>query len=222
MPLYTYIIFDVDGTLINTEKAILHSLQKTVKEETGRELSLDELAFAFGIPGHEALRVLEVPDINRAMKKWVAHMYDWADQIEMFPGIPETLEQLKKSGMKLGIVTSLARKDLLDILDHFHLTGLFDGIITASDTEKHKPDPEPLLAFLRQAGIAATEALYVGDTLYDQQCAEGAAVDFALAGWGAKHPDAIDAKRKLQRPGEILALCHEGSEPSSARGTSPS
>jgi HAD superfamily hydrolase (TIGR01549 family) len=200
------IIFDVDGTLINTEQAILLSLQKTIKEETGRELSLDDLAFTFGIPGKVALEKLEVPDVDAAMARWVKNSYEFAGDVKVFSGIENALKDLGNKGITIGIVTSQARNELEEILKHFGIRDYFDLLVSASDTEKHKPDPEPLLTFLEKAGIDAKNAFYIGDTIYDQQCASGAGVAFALALWGTKDVN-MEADIKLESPKDILKFC---------------
>lgn len=200
-----YIIFDVDGTLINTEKAILLSLQKTIKAETGRHMPLEDLTFTFGIPGKTALQMLEVPDVDAAMARWIQFTYDFAGDVTLFAGIEDTLRVLKEKNMNIGIVTSQARTELEELLKHFNIRNYFDLLISASDTEKHKPDPEPIEAFLQKAGIAANEAVYIGDTHYDQQSAGGAGVPFGLALWGAKDKN-IETSHQLSHPKEILNL----------------
>jgi len=68
--LITSLIFDVDGTILDTEKAILKSLQRILKEELNKDYTLDALEFALGIPGKEALKKLNVPNINVIHPKW--------------------------------------------------------------------------------------------------------------------------------------------------------
>ena len=199
------VIFDVDGTLINTEKAILLSLQQTMVEKTGQNLSLEDLAFTFGIPGKVALQKLEVPDVDDAMARWVELSYDYAGEAMVFEGIVDTLKVLNEKGIKTGIVTSQARSDLEELLKYFNIREYFDILISASDTEKHKPDPEPILAFLQRAELQAGEAVYIGDTRYDQQSAFGADVSFGLALWGTKNPE-MEASYKFNHPNEILTI----------------
>ena len=199
------IIFDVDGTLINTEKAILLSLQKTVKEVAGRSVSLEDLLFTFGIPGRVALERLEVPDVEVALKIWIQYSYDFADKVSVFSGVNETLLALQDKGLKIGIVTSQGKHEAEEILKYYSLRNHFDILVSASDTKKHKPDPEPLNVFLQKANLNAEHVIYIGDTIYDQQCARGAGVAFALALWGAKNPN-IETSYKLNHPNEILAL----------------
>jgi HAD superfamily hydrolase (TIGR01549 family) len=199
------VIFDVDGTLINTERAILLSLQQTVKEMTGKEHPLGDLTFAFGIPGKKALAALEVPDVDQAMSRWVERSYDYASDVQLFDGIEETLSTLKEKGRMAGIVTSQAKRELGILLDHFHIQPYFDHVITFDDTEKHKPDPDPLFAFLKKANLSAKDTIYIGDTPYDQLSAKSAGIPFGLALWGAK-TTIPNADYVFNRPQELLDL----------------
>jgi HAD hydrolase, family IA, variant 1 len=75
--------------------------------------------------------------------------------------------------------------------------------VTADQTARHKPDPEPLLELLRRAGIRPEQALYIGDTIHDAQCAAGAGVAFGLAAWGADSPQSIRAEYYFAAPREV-------------------
>ncbi|MEG0114831.1 MAG: HAD hydrolase-like protein, partial [Hydrogenoanaerobacterium sp.] len=74
------------------------------------------------------------------------------------------------------------------------------------DTTEHKPKPEPMLLYLSRTGVRADEVLYIGDTVYDYQCATGAGVPFALAGWGALNADEVPPCYAPKTPGEVLLL----------------
>ena len=78
-----------------------------------------------------------------------------------------------------------------------------DCVICADDTAEHKPEPGPLLKYMERTGAKPSEVLYVGDTVYDMQCARGAGVDFALARWG--NPDGrVDADYDEPTPMALL------------------
>src|SRR5690606_14155979 len=85
------------------------------------------------------------------------------------------------------------------------LLPLFETTICYEDTDEHKPHPEPLLLFLKRSGLAAGDVLFIGDTVYDMQCAEAAGVDFGLALWGTIEPDKLTGRYRLNHPSEILA-----------------
>ena len=71
---YKHIVFDIDGTLIDTEYAVINSLIKTITEITGRAPQYESLKFALGITGKNALELLKIPDIEDALKRWDRNM----------------------------------------------------------------------------------------------------------------------------------------------------
>jgi len=202
--MYKCVIFDVDGTLIDTEEGILASLQRVVKEELNQDIDLDKLKFALGIPGDAALRELGIKDIAKANHNWIKYGEDYSHLIKVYEGIEKNLERLQNTGIYIGIATSRTVQELENDFCPLGLKKYINTIISADDTEKHKPEPEPLLKFLEISKISPSSALYIGDTIYDMKCANGAGIDFALALWGAKSSDGItDVKYVLKNPDEI-------------------
>lgn len=204
------IVFDIDGTIIDTEQIILKSVQMVLKEETQKEYTFEELRFVLGIPGEDALKKLNVKDADRVLKKLSATIGKFIHESSIFEGMEETLSSLAKEPIQMGIVTSKTKQEVVDEFHPFGLSGYFKQIISASDTEKHKPHPDPLLRCLALLQVAPEETIYIGDAIYDMQCAKGAGVKFALALWGAKTTKAFeDADYILQTPKDILNLVKE-------------
>ncbi len=205
MPKYKHIVFDVDGTLVNTESAIVYSLQETLLAVMGKEIPLVELTFALGITGEDALKRLEIDDIPAAMEIWVKNLRKYTDMVVVFQGITELLDQLSKQGYELGIITSRTKDEFGDDLERAGVLELFTTIVCADDTTEHKPTPAPLFKYMELTGADCSQILYIGDSEYDSGCAEGAGVDFALAGWGCHNRD-IKAKYCLDEPEGLLAV----------------
>ena len=80
---YKHIVFDIDGTLIDTEYAVLHSLQETIKGLSGREMPCSELRFALGITGTDALKKLEIKDTSYALELWDKNMRNYTNTIKV-------------------------------------------------------------------------------------------------------------------------------------------
>lgn len=111
---------------------------------------------------------------------------------------------LSLSNIILDIVMSKTKQKLIEEFEPFGLSSYFEHTICASDTGKHKPHPEPLLACLKRLDVPCHEAIYIGDSI---QCAKSAGVKFALASWGSKTKDAFkDADYILEEPKDILKL----------------
>lgn len=204
--MYKYIIFDIDGTLLDTEFAVLTSLQKLVLEELNKHMSFEELRFALGIPGEVTLEKLKISNVSACNNKWNEYINDNFQHVKVFDKIEETLAALSKMGISMGIVTSKTKEEFQNDFVHFGMDQYFELVVCADDTKKHKPNPEPILKLIEQAGIDNSKAIYIGDTKYDMKCAYSAGIDFALALWGAKSSNGIDANYILEDPKQILEL----------------
>ncbi len=199
---YQHIVFDIDGTLVDTEYAVLHSLQKTIHVTTGLHVGTEQLTFSLGIPGEEALQQLGIPDVPYALKIWIQYLQELSHTTCLFDGIEQVVETLRDTGCHLGIVTSQLRSHFESDFGKRPIRRCFETVVCADDTEKHKPDPEPLLHYMAQTGASEDQVLYIGDSNYDMMCAQSAHVDFALAGWGSR--GRVNAPCTLQTPADIL------------------
>lgn len=204
--MYKHIVFDVDGTLIDTEFAVLHSLQDILKDVLGQKFSLKELEFTLGITGENALKQLKVTDIQKTLELWNEKLELYKDKVVVFEGIKDLLQTLTKREYQLGIVTSKTRNEYKVEVTPFELDKYFDIIICADDTSNHKPNPEPLLKYLELSQVDLKEIIYIGDSVYDYECATSANIDFAFAKWGNKRQN-IDAKYILESSMDLLNIC---------------
>ncbi|MBU3133125.1 NUDIX hydrolase N-terminal domain-containing protein [Clostridium gasigenes] len=201
---YSHIVFDIDGTLIDTEKAILMSLQKTILDEKGIKKDLQELHFALGITGKDALLQLGIDDIDYVQFIWDEIFKKYSGDICIFDGIRRLLEELKANSITLGIITSKTRKEYEDDFIRFGIAEYFDTVICADDSNEHKPNAEPMEKYLQYANAKRKETLYIGDSVYDMQCATSAGVDCALAIWGRIDSGDIEATYYLNFPKDVL------------------
>lgn len=201
---YKHIVFDVDGTLIDSEYSILAALVDTLKEINGKDYTIDELRYVLGIPGAETLKLFEVKDIENALSLWLKNMDKYKDTIKIFDGVIEVLDLLNSKGYKLGIVTSKLREEFDHDFNRFDIKKYFSTIVCADDTTLHKPYPEPLLKYMELNDIKNKDLIYIGDTGYDYECAKGANVDFALALWTENSHDELDAEIRLYNPMDIF------------------
>lgn len=198
------VIFDIDGTLLDTEYAVLNSLRDTIWELKNENIELSELAFALGIPGKSALEQLGITDTKNGSIIWNACLTRYSKTIRLFDGVAETLEELKNRGYKLGIITSKSREEYKSDFTPFGLDSYFDTVICAGDSHRPKPFPDPMLKYLELSGANKDEAIYIGDTVYDLQCALDAGVAFGLAMWGCHNLNGIQADYSFNRPADII------------------
>lgn len=205
--MYKSIIFDVDGTLVDTEKLLFTTLQKVVKDELNKDSELEELVSLFGLTNEIILEKLGIKDIERAVGKWRGYIKNDFHFIKLFDGIKTTLNRLYDLNIYTGIVTSRSKQEVIEDLYPLNLNKYMKTIISSDKTTKHKPDPEPILKFIEESKIDPSTAIYIGDTKYDMKCANSAGIDFALAGWGAKSVEGIDkASYMLKKPSDILDI----------------
>lgn len=187
------VLFDFDGTLMDTNDIILKSWQHTFRHVLGREEDEEVLLNTFGEPlaltmqnffGVEGEALQECMDIYRSFQKDT-----FLDSIALFPGITEMLQELKDAGFTLALVTSRLKETTLQGVEKFGLAPYFDVIVTANDCTKHKPDPQPINITLEKLGISPEEAVMLGDTVMDMGCARNAGVISVLVGWSAALPE---------------------------------
>lgn len=199
-----HIVFDVDGTLIDTEYAVLQSFHDTILAVMGRDIPTAELTFALGIPGTACLERLGIENIPETLALWERNMAGYGHTCAVFPGIREALEALTRQGHKLGIVTSKTLSQFRQDFLPYGIEGYFGAVICADDTENHKPAPDPLLKYAELAGVDISEVVYVGDSPYDMACANAAGAKFILAGWGDRQN--VPATTRAATPAELLEM----------------
>lgn len=204
--MYSFIIFDVDGTLIDTENAVKESYQKVIFEEFGRRFTEKELTVAYGIPTPQAIERLGFHDIDSACQKYYKYLFEAYAEVKPFKGILEMLEEMKARNVPSGLVTSRNRSEVANDPSLQSLLKYFSHVICAEDTQKHKPEAEPVLKLIEKIDADISKVMYLGDTYYDYMCARNAGVKFALASWGARSTEDIEADHILKEPKDLLEL----------------
>lgn len=199
-----HIIFDIDGTLIDTRYAALKSLQDTLYEMKGKRHDIEDLAFAFGIPGAVTLQQLGVEDVELGNKLWNKHMHQYKQQMKCFDGIRDLLDSLCAEGYELGIITSKTTQEYIDDFLPFGLEGYFDLALCVEDCPRPKPYAEPILEYIKRKHCQPEECIYIGDAIYDSQCAANAGIKFGLALWGKTDKQHIDADFVFEKPEDLL------------------
>lgn len=201
---YKHIIFDIDGTMLDSAYADLTALQRVLFELQNKNYPISDLHFALGIPGEVALKQLGVSELSMANQLWNSYMKELLYTMKLFDGIKELLVELNSRGVKLGIITSKNKKEFHNDFIPFGIDAYFDTVITVEDSISPKPSAEPMLVYLDRAGVHSQEALYIGDTLYDRECAASAGVDFGVAVWGCHSIEQIHATYYFDTPKHVL------------------
>lgn len=185
---YKYVLFDLDGTLIDTNKLIIDSFKHTYKACLGLDVSEQEILKYFGEPLIVTLRRYSEEKAEDMFNTYIEYNESrHNDVVTLFDGVQELLEDLKGEGYTLALVTSKRRKVAQMGLDLFDISRHFDAFVALEDTELHKPNPAPVVKALELLGARPAEAIMVGDSVFDIHCAHGADVKAVLVKWSAAH-----------------------------------
>lgn len=179
------ILFDFDGTVMNTNELILCSWQHTFKTITGKEGDVEAINRTLGETLAKSMGEFfpEFP-LEEGIEIYRGYQTGkFADAISPFPGMIELIKGLKAKGYKIAVVTSRLRPTTMEGLEKYGLDKMFDVIVTMEDCSKHKPDPEPALIALEKLGSKQEETMMIGDSKYDIGCANNAGVTSVLVGW---------------------------------------
>lgn len=207
--MYKNILFDVDGTLIDTEKPIIYSLQKVLKEELNMQKSYDDLLFVLGIPGKYSLEKLNIPKdkLDYILNKWSYTISLNQNKMKLFDNMEYVLKNLYNKQVNLGIITSKNDEEMKNEFSPFNIDKYFTCIVTASDTRLHKPNPDPILKAMDNLKITRDRTIYIGDSVYDMKSAKSAGIAFGLAKWGTPTPNAFkNPDHSFNKPTDILKL----------------
>jgi pyrophosphatase PpaX len=181
------ILFDLDGTLIDTNELIistyLHTLEKYFPGKYTRE---DVLPF-LGPTLHEVFGEMDPDRVEEMVLEY--RTYNLANHdalVKEFVGVMETIETLKKKGYKLAIVTTKREDVAFKGLRLMKLDSYFDVMIAYDHVKKVKPDPEPIFLALEKLGSKPEEALMVGDNFHDVLAGKNAGTKTAGVAWSIK------------------------------------
>jgi HAD superfamily hydrolase (TIGR01549 family) len=202
--MYKCIIFDVDGTLINTEAVVIPTYQRVIFEEFGRYFTEEELARSYALPTYESIVRMGFKNVEEGVQKYHKYLMEAFCNVKAYDGIIEVLDFLAEHDITTGIVTARSKREVDEDVCLQSLVHHFKYIVCADDTEKHKPDPEPIQKLIKLANLENSNTLYIGDTYYDYMCAKNSGVHFGLALWGARTTEGIDAEYYFKTPTEIV------------------
>ena len=208
---FPVVLFDLDGTVVDSGAIILASMRHAMREVLGSEHSDHELMEAVGGPGLEAQMAAFAPDrIDELVSVYRAHNEPLHDELVACTGMEEVLVRLHAEGRRLGIVTAKRRSTVELAFANVPLAHLFETVVGGDETARHKPDPEPLLLAAQRMGADPAQTAYVGDSPFDVGAAKAAGMFAIAVTWGGIHdrarlepvePDAI-----VDTPEELLDL----------------
>jgi pyrophosphatase PpaX len=208
---FSVVLFDLDGTLIDTNHLIVTSFQHVLREKLGLNVAASDIYKSFGEPLPTTLeryapgRGLELTEFYRTFNQ-----ANHDALVRQFEGVRELLQDLREAGIKLGVVTSKQRHLAERGLRVCGLEGMVDTVVGMDETDKHKPLPEPIYLALERLGEQpGPHVLMVGDSRFDIECGANAGVKTAAVGWMAQDRSALAQTHPdhwVESPAELRVL----------------
>lgn len=209
------IIFDLDGTLVDSARDLQDAVNVLLEEEGLRSVTLDDVKSMIGdgvaklveralaATGGDQTRLPML--VKRFLSIYEANA---SRHTQAYAGVRDTLEALKRLDLKLAVVTNKPYAATMDILEALGLSAFFDAVVGGDTLPERKPHPAPILLALRQLAVAPEAALMVGDNYHDVQAAHAAGVRAFAVTYGYSHkPHAeLGAQHLLGRMPELLPL----------------
>ena len=186
---YRHVLFDIDGTLIDTEQMLITVFSDTLQRHYHRDLTTEEFHSTFGLPCDVALRSIGLEPCQEVLDDIQRGITQSLGLAHVFPDVGEMIRSLYDFGFTMGLVTSKNRHEFQNSFVPFGLMHYFSLAVCSDDTPRGKPHPDPILHYLALQEAVPEETVYIGDTLFDCQCAKRAGVDFILAAWGVVASD---------------------------------
>lgn len=195
------VLFDLDGTLIDTLDLIRASMRYATEKVLGRPLPDEVLMHNVGVPLIVQMREFDEERADELLRVYREHNWRVHDAlVKEYPGVESSLEWLIGQGKRLGIVTSKARSVAERGLQRFDLGRFFELLVSYDDVPIHKPDPYPLVFGARAMGVEPSACAYVGDSPHDMAAAMAAGCVSVAALWG------VGTAERLLAPGPDYAV----------------
>ncbi|MCH7802430.1 MAG: HAD family hydrolase [Chloroflexi bacterium] len=186
------VIFDLDGTLVDSQPAVLRATQEALAR-FDINVSDDEVRARFGGGSRNIMSYFLVRDlgkanankkIDEAVEAKNSLQVEYSTEVGLLPGVKRLLSQLKQDGFLIGIATMGAGDVARRVLSHNRIDTYFARVLTVDDVTNPKPDPEILVKTAKQLGVDVSRSLYVGDSSHDLEAAEAVGMPFVLADTG--------------------------------------
>ncbi len=195
------IIFDMDGTLVNSSLTIANAINY-VRKNLGFEPMAQEhiLRLVNDHTINPAQTFYHAKAFDRDHEKWFSEYYtkNHASELVLYEGIKELLDTLKGKGHDLAVATNAYRGSTIESLTHLEVYEHFDAIACYDDVPQGKPHPDMLHKILDELGHSSHNALFIGDGPRDEMASKRAEIDYIMVDWGfTDHTDAVRSVDEL-------------------------
>ncbi len=188
------ILFDLDGTLINTIDLIVASFMHTMEKYYPGEYEEKDVVHFIGPPLSETFEKLDSQRIDEMTKTYRAFNHEKHEElVSEYEGVYETVETLSKQGYKLAIVTTKRSDTAIKGLKLMGLDQFFEVVVALDHVEQYKPHPEPLEKALNQLGSLPEKAMMIGDSQHDILGGKNAGTKTAGVAWSIKGREYLES-----------------------------
>jgi pyrophosphatase PpaX len=187
------VLFDLDGTLIDTNELIISSFLHTLEHYYPNQYKREDVLPFLGPTLRETFEPMDAKKVDEMIATYRKYNLAHHDTfVTEFPTVLDTVKILKEKGYKVGIVTTKISDVVMKGLKLTKLDSYFDVIVALDHVEKAKPDPEPIFKALEQLGSKPEEAIMVGDNYHDILAGKNAGTKTAGVSWTIKGRDYLD------------------------------
>jgi len=177
------IVFDLDGTLLDTGEVIASSLRDMLRS-FGVNVSFEEMLRRAHLSPYRVIREYISISVGEFRNRYWGLYEMNIGSLSVFPGIRELLAELRRREYKIGVATSLPDNYARRGLQVAGIEGMIDCLVAYHDTVRHKPHPEPVIEVARRLDLSPQETLYIGDRSVDIKAGKGAGAFTGAAMWG--------------------------------------
>ncbi|KZM55167.1 pyrophosphatase PpaX [Aeribacillus pallidus] len=207
------VLFDLDGTLINTNELIIESFLHTLNYYYPGKYQREDILPFIGPPLIDTFQRINPEKAEEMVRRYREFNHAQHDLlVKEYDHVHETVRALKEKGLKLGIVTTKIRDTVMMGLKLTEMDSFFDAIITLDDVQHAKPHPEPVLSALKLLGSEPSNALMVGDNLHDIEAGKNAGTLTAGVAWSIKGREYIESLKPdfmLDKMSDLLNIVME-------------
>ncbi len=177
------ILFDFDGTLINTNELIFSSYKEAFNRVLKRNITQEEILSLYGRPLYPSLEIYgnAQDELYKVYREFNEARHDTL--AKPFDGVISGVKKIIEKGYLVGIVTSKRLELVKRGIKILTLCDEFDVIVTPDDTKKSKPDPEPVLCGCEKLGVLPSEVIYVGDSEFDMASGRSAGTEICAVNY---------------------------------------
>jgi len=210
LPIFSTVLFDLDGTLLDSEQINTCVVERMYKETLQRTPDPDDLNRYRTLSTEAILQEIAPESAEHLLTIWPQYFHEYKHLLSLYPGIPELLAVLKELKVKMGVVTLQNRNEVAATRKLVDFKDWIDTWVAVDEVEHPKPHPAPVLEALRRLNTEPQEAIIIGDSVTDLMAGKQAGVRTGAALWGCFQPDALlqqDPDFIFKKPEEVTRLC---------------